>query len=403
MEQTREYRAGVIRQARPAAQVKAAAGARLAYIDTLRMVLTILVIMVHAAVTYGSLGSWTYEDPVQDELAVILLSLFVIACQSFFMGLFFFYAGYFTPASYDRKGLDRFWKDRLLRLGIPMVAYTWFLSKIPNYISAVANYGMELSFGEFFTRYFWSWADEGPTWFLFALLAFSLGYTLWRLATRSAGLSAWLRRQPFPSTPALVGLGLVMGAFTFAVSQVLPLGEMADVFGLFSLQFQFFPTYVILFAGGALAYRSGWLDQLPVQTLRFWGWLSAALLTVLPALMLLGGAADGKLELFLSGFDWRCAAMSLWLGLACVSFSMTLTLWLRSRVAPDSRLSAFAGRSNYAAYLIHPLVLVPITWALSFLAIPSLVKFAAASALTVPLCYLIAVPLRRIPGMKAVL
>jgi DNA-binding NarL/FixJ family response regulator len=407
MQNTSELQIGVVEQAKSAVQERAKAAARLAYIDVLRMVLIILVIMVHAAVTYGSLGDWTYEDPVQDELSAVLLSLFVISSQSFFMGLFFFYAGYFTPGSYDRKGPAQFWKDRLLRLGIPLVAYTWFLSKVPNYIDAIANQGMQMTFGQYFVSNFWSDADEGPTWFLFALLIFIAAYTLWREATSSGKLSLRLRqmvsRLPVPSTRVLLSCGLLMALFTFLISQIWPLGEMTDIFEIFSLQFQFFPSYIILFIAGILAYRSGWLTRLPATSLRFWGWLSAALLAALPALLILGGAADDQLDFFMGGWNWRSISLCLWLGLACISFSMTLTLWLRDRVMPGSRLAAWVGPNNFAAYLIHPLVLVPITWGLSYLPLHSMAKFGLASASTMVAAFLIASALRKIPGLRQIL
>ncbi|PKO16580.1 MAG: hypothetical protein CVU39_07095 [Chloroflexi bacterium HGW-Chloroflexi-10] len=403
MQQTSNLQVRAVEQVKPAAAIQAMVGTRLAYIDILRTILIILVILVHAAVTYGAIGSWTYEDPVQDEIAAISLSFFVIACQSFFMGLYFFFAGFFTPGAYDRKGLGRFWKERLLRLGIPMVLYTWFLSKIPNYLDAVANQGMTLSFGQFFVRTFWSDADEGPTWFLFALLIFSAGYTLWRLATRNAGLKQRLSKVPVPSTRVLLLASLLMAILTFAVSQVWPLGKMTDIFEIFSLQLQFFPTYIILFTAGAVAYRSNWLANLPDKSLRFWTWCSAVLLITLPTLFFLGGATDGYLDAFMGGLNWRCVSFSLWLGLACIAFSMTLTLWVRKRVGSNSRLAAFTGPNNFAVYLIHPLILVPITISLSYLAIPSLAKFGLASVPSVILCFSIAEVLRRIPGVKEIL
>ncbi|HAL16426.1 MAG TPA: hypothetical protein DCP32_06635 [Anaerolineaceae bacterium] len=403
MQATRERSMKVVEQAKAVALPQVKFGSRLAYIDTLRMVLIVLVIMVHAAVTYGSLGEWTYEDPAQDELSAIILSFFVIDCQAFFMGLYFFFAGYFTPGAYDRKGIGKFWKDRLLRLGLPMLAYTYILSRIPNYIDAVANEGMQSSFGQFFISTFWTDADEGPTWFLFALLAFSLGYTLWRLVTRKARLANWLSKLPVPKTGTLLAVALVFGAFTFAILQWLPLGEMFDVFGVFSLQLQFFPTYIILFIAGMLAYRSDWLTKLPGKPLRFWGWLSAGLVVSLPLFFYVGGAVDGKLDYFMSGMHWQSVATGLWLGLAAVAFSMTLTLWLRGRVSANNKLAAFVSPNNYAVYLIHPLVLVPVTLGLSYFALAGLVKFGIASIITVIVCYGLATGIRRIPGLKSIL
>ena len=403
MEATRERALKVAEQARAVALPQAKAGSRLAYIDTLRMVLIILVIMVHAAVTYGSLGDWTYEDPSTDETSAIILSFFVIDCQAFFMGLMFFFAGFFTPGAYDRKGIGKFWKDRLLRLALPMVLYTWVLSKVPNYIEAVSNGGLKMSFGRFFTQYFWAYADKGPTWFLFALLIFSLGYTLWRLATRKANLAEKLSTLPTPKTGTLLAAALVIGISLLAILQWLPLGESYLVVEPFDLQLQFFPGYILLFIAGALAYRSGWLEKLPAKSLRLWSWTSLGLIISLPIMFFLGGAVDGKLDYFMSGLHWQSAFTSLWLGLGAVAFSMALTLWLRGRVSANDKLAAFAGPNNFAVYLIHPLVLVPVTWYLSRFQMMGMAKFGIASAVTVVLCYAIANVLRRIPGLKAIL
>ena len=62
-----------------------------------------------------------------------------------------------------------------------MVLYTFFLSRIPNYMDDVVNNGETASFWQYSARPFIADADEGPTWFLFALLAFTIAYTIWRV------------------------------------------------------------------------------------------------------------------------------------------------------------------------------------------------------------------------------
>ena len=61
MAQLTNVQTAITLPARPAVAAKAKAETRLAYIDTIRMIMTILVIMVHAAVTYGAFGDWTYH------------------------------------------------------------------------------------------------------------------------------------------------------------------------------------------------------------------------------------------------------------------------------------------------------------------------------------------------------
>src|SRR5688572_11329355 len=105
-------------QAQPAPQ----SSSRLVFVDALRVALTILVVMHHLAVTYGAAAPWYYLEVPQDGgLSYIVLLLFVLFNQAWFMGCFFLISGYFTPPSYDRKGASGFLKDRLLRLGLPLL------------------------------------------------------------------------------------------------------------------------------------------------------------------------------------------------------------------------------------------------------------------------------------------
>ena len=382
------------------------ASLRLSYVDLVKMVLTILVIMVHAAITYGAAGDWTYVDEgVDDMLSEVLLSLVVIDCQAFFMGLFFFFSGYFTPASYDRKGVLRFWKDRLVHLAIPMALYTWVLSRVPNYLREITNRGEPRSFLQYSLDTFWRNPDKGPTWFLFALLALTLGYTLVKLVVRWLHLEplAWVKRVPAPSTAALLVTALVMASAMFAIGQFMPIDAAYDVFGVFGLILAFLPSYVILFAAGTLAYRNDWLSKLPAGMLRFWGWFSVSLVFALPTFLIGSGAIDLGLDPYLGGPNWRCAITCLWMGFACIAFSVSLTLWMREHVRPGNSLARVAGPNLFAIYLIHPLVLVPVCVGLSNTALHPLIKFVIASVSTVLLCFVLAEGLRRVPVIKEML
>ncbi len=93
------------------------------YIDRIRVILTALVVLHHTAITYGAPGGWYYRElPFTGSLTGLFQVLFVSVNQAYFMGLFFLIAGYFTPASYDRKGPVRFSLDRLVRLGMGLAS-----------------------------------------------------------------------------------------------------------------------------------------------------------------------------------------------------------------------------------------------------------------------------------------
>ena len=100
--------------------------ARLFFIDNLRILLITLVVMLHLSITYGGVGSWYYRNVPEGYMSVPL-TWHNGTVQAFAMGFFFLISGYFTPSSYDRKGPRRFFKDRLLRLGIPILCYDFVI------------------------------------------------------------------------------------------------------------------------------------------------------------------------------------------------------------------------------------------------------------------------------------
>lgn len=384
---------------------KVSANSRMAYIDVVRFVLIAMVIMVHAAVTYGSAGSWTYVDAKStNEMTSALLTFFVMYSQSFFMSLFFFFAGFFTPGSYDKKGTLKFWKDRIVHLGIPMVLYTFFLSRIPNYMDDVVSNGETASFWQYSARTFISDADEGPTWFLFALLAFTIAYTFWRLISRSfKNKDQAAKHLSAPNNQTLILVAFLMGAAMFAIGQFLPIIEPVDIFGVFSLLIGFFPFYIVIFVGGILAYRNNWLAEMPAEMLRFWKWFSLGLIVFLPVFIITTGALEIGIDPYMSGMNWRCAIMSLWFGMACISFCTTLTLWMREKIHTGNQLTSFLSSNTFTVYLIHPIVLVAFTVAIRNLAMNPLIKFSLASIFTIIACYVLATIIRRIPLVKEML
>src|SRR5262249_40577656 len=113
---------------------KAISRVRLFFLDHLRAALTILVVLHHLAVIYSAGAAFYYVEPPgsSDQWAQVVLVAFLLINQAYFMGAFFFISGYFTPGSFDRKRAGSFYKDRLLRLGIPLLAYVFVLSPIAS-------------------------------------------------------------------------------------------------------------------------------------------------------------------------------------------------------------------------------------------------------------------------------
>jgi hypothetical protein len=97
-------------------------------IDALRAGTTLLVVLHHTAITYGAIGGWYYKETLTDgSLSSMLLVFFCTLNQAWFMGLFFLLAGYYTPPSLQAKGAWRYLRDRLQRLGIPLIVYGFII------------------------------------------------------------------------------------------------------------------------------------------------------------------------------------------------------------------------------------------------------------------------------------
>src|SRR5512136_1090988 len=128
---------------------------RLFFIDNIRWLMIIFVVMTHAAVTYSSLGKWYYMEPTQlDIVPMLIFGIYQSFTQAYSMGLLFLIAGYFVPASFDRKGSGKFLRDRAVRLGIPTLIYMLFINTIIiYYISAFRWTTPHPPFSQFFKNY----------------------------------------------------------------------------------------------------------------------------------------------------------------------------------------------------------------------------------------------------------
>jgi peptidoglycan/LPS O-acetylase OafA/YrhL len=90
---------------------------RLYFLDNLRAVVIILVIVLHASLTYMvAAPTWWY---VLDPLRSGFFDLVVILTDIPIMLVLFFLAGYFAYPSLERRGPGDFMRDKLVRIGLP--------------------------------------------------------------------------------------------------------------------------------------------------------------------------------------------------------------------------------------------------------------------------------------------
>ncbi len=373
------------------------------FVDNLRVLLISLVVVQHLSVTYGATGSWYYRDPAPDAFTSTVLTMWNGPGQAAGMGLFFGISAYLTPGSYDRKGARAFLRDRLVRLGIPMLTYVLLLDPLVVY---VAN-GLRGSYWSFLRDYLLHLRGvTGPVWFLAVLLLFTFLYAAWRALTRHRDWENRRRLVQLPSNWVIMAFIVGLGVVTFLVRIWWPV---YIVFGPLNVSVGYLPQYVSMYALGLLAFRGGWLSKLSPKLATDWSltalltslvWLGMAVPYVVGEMGRTGGQLGSAIA---GGAHWLALGYALWEAFLLVGASIGLLVLFRERCNQQGRLVREATAAAYTVYLIHPLVLVPFCYAFASVALFPLLKFFVAVLITLPLCYLVSSFIRRVPVLNRAL
>ena len=360
------------------------------FLDRIRVALTALVILHHAAIMFGAPGGWYLVSPTDSLAEKLPFTVFVSVNQSFFMGFFFLLSGYFAAMAYERKGPLRFARDRLLRLGIPLLVYGFVIG--PMTIALAGIYG-----GSPFLRYWASLMREhrfnaGPLWFVWALLVFNFAYLLWR-ALRGRSTDAPL----VPGHLTLLVAALATGIGAFLLRLLVPVGQER-----WMLQVGYFSSYVVLFAGGCALARARWLEQVDPAFARPWRILSWV---VAPTLFIYGiaaGAIGGAPFDTSGGWNLPSLAYALWEPLVAWGIILGMLARFRKGEGSSIRWQAWA-QGAYGAYIVHAPLLVGAGLAAAALPLPNIVRFVLSGLVGVGASFLAARLLLKLPGARAIL
>jgi glucan biosynthesis protein C len=361
--------------------------ARYGYVDNLKVLLVVGVILGHTTMAWTGMGNWVFEEPRIREPFLSIASLFVIGAM-FGMALLFAVAGMFTPPSLARKGTRRYLLDRALRLGVPMLFYILAFSPFIEYVDP-SNEGWSQGFGAFVLEILWPPAP-GPTWFLGVLLLFSVGYALVRIV------------RPGPptrsSSPPVWGLVIAAGVVAFAsyaIRIAAPLG--VEVWRLSVGQA---PGWVVGFTLGVLGAEKGWFAPIAPRIARVAR--RAALTAIVMAAMVLGavGALGMDIDPFGGGGTWQSLVLTMLEGILVVAAPLWLLDLFRRRYGHRGRLAVLMGRSAFAAFVMHQLVLVGLVLASRLIPWPPEVEYLLVSGLGVAISFSLGALLVRVPGVN---
>jgi glucans biosynthesis protein C len=380
---------------------------RFVYIDNLRLLVIILVVMLHLGVTYSGFGSWSYTEGAKlDIFSTIVFGYSMSYTQGFFMGFLFLISGFFTPGAYDRKGFIRFLKDRFIRLGIPTLIFMLFVSPFKDYVVMDLDWiTPKPEFLDYYWRYLSSFefvSSTGPLWFALALLIFSCIYACIRLILQLIAQKSQQAEKPRLKeirTIHVILLILLISVGAFCIRLIQPIDT-----SILNMQLCYFSQYIILFTVGIYAYRNNWFSSIPYQFGQKW-FLTAMLGGIIPwTIIMVGGGALEGLYVYKGGMNWQSAAFALWESYISVSMAVGLITLFREKLNRQNKLFKTLSDNAFSVYLFHTPIIIYISLLLKEVTLPPLLKCLLLIVICIPVCFTIShFMIKRIPILNNVL
>jgi surface polysaccharide O-acyltransferase-like enzyme len=365
---------------------------RLAWIDNLRVMVIILVVFLHSAVTYSGLGGWYYKENEQvDMLSMIIFAFFQTFTQAYFMSLLFLVSGYFTALSLERKGAKQFLTGRLKRLGIPLLLFIFLIQPVAVKLAYPDLDILDWYIGGIKSLDFLGWT--GPLWFVEALLIFTVIYLILNRFGVTVGNNTSVR---LINTNVFAIVLLITGiAFMFRLAY--PMGT-----DFYNLQFSYFSAYMVMFTLGIASYHNGLFDRISLNDGRKWLWISLGL--GIPAWMLIiffGGPMEGVM-LIEGGWNWPAFFYALWESFFCVTFIIALVGLFKYKMNISGRFQKFLSDNAFGVFVFHAPVLIAISMLLKGLELHPVVKFLLVGTLAVVASFLVSWIVRRVGMLRRI-
>ena len=376
-------------------------------IANLRGLFILILVSFHACLAY--LGSTaapaaTFEQPpyfwlafpIVDERRFFGFDLYCAWEDVHVMALMFFLSGLFVSPSLKRKGAQQFAADRLVRLGLPFLFNVVVLMPAAIY-PVYRGFHPEAGIAEYLNAYrALPFLPNGPTWFLWLLLAFSLLVApLYALAPKAldalAALVSGARRRP---------QGFLIGLTVAVTLAYLPLTLAYSPFdwferGPFSFQISRPLLYGVYYFAGLAIGAHGLGDGLlaPDGALAE-NWRRLAVLSP-PVLFVWMGLTGVTLT-------WpsfappprRVLSALAYVAASVVGVMLLMAIAIRFCARPIPWLEPLSQHS-LGIFVVHYAPIVWMQYALSGLALPAVLKAAIVFGAVLPLSLVVAIVLKR--------
>ena len=375
---------------------------RVIFLDNIRYLMVLLVVVLHSALGYTNNASWW---TVNDENSIFIDYLLGVL-DVFLMPTLFFIAGYFALPSLQQKGKWLFIKVKLKRLGIPWLLGIFLLVPIINYIhlysrgyptTLMSLWGkFALNFEEvlsLYTGFITSVVKfhQHHFWFISLLLVFFIVFAFVHDGKRKLLPSIFSSDKPKTSSmKSILLIFFLVGSLTALITlfihgifhETTNKDPWIIIGSLIQFQANKIVLYISCFGLGVYALSNEWLTngKTPGNFI-FWTILSIGLMYFQrkTLLFLINNFSIG----LAIGYVLMRTFLVFTILLALISFG--IKHWNR-----PSKFSHQLAANSYNIYLLHMLfVIVVQLLLLKWFVIPILIKFGIVTLSTILLSYLI--------------
>jgi len=337
-------------------------GNRIHWMDNLRTIIILLVVLYHVGGVYEAAGLWGWFWIVDDPATITWVGILGIVFDIFVMPTIFFVSGYLAPASLKNKTGLGFLKGKFKRLMVPWVIAVFTL--IPLY-KVIFLYSRNLP-QEHWSTYFHLTNPNSQNWlwFLPVLFVFNMLYLLLSKAN--------IRIPNISLKGAVLGTFLIGFVYSFGIGGMLGFRSWT-LTPLIDFENERLLVYFMTFLLGSLCFRQNIFAKKPQ---------SKTLYTVVNSIAWIPITIHIFARLFPffypEGFSVSPLYRLIWwlsfdLSLLCLLYLMIETFW--RYFDKTGRIWSELNRNSYGVYIIHVIAIGVFGTLLLNLNLPALVKY----------------------------
>lgn len=385
---------------------------RILFLDNLRYLMVVFVVLLHAAASYGTFGRhWVVGDAVT---SIKLFDMMLMIIDVFAMPVLFFIAGFFALPNIQKKGPGVFLKDKFMRLGIPWLVCIVFTVPIIVYIHQYKHLDGKqlLNYGQFWINWmkivsdfptgFWSPMypnifnfNQTAYWFISLLLFFFIIFTIIYILKKRIWPCSSIQEKTHSGKTMLLTmlsvwlLNIIMSVPVSRIPSPFP-DPFVIIAGVLQFQTWRLSTYIIYFALGVYAFSRNWFakdNNFPGHPLL---WIAICiilcfglgLIVILSNLLSNMESIQTDSRLMITLMLLRSLLRETFL---IVFASIAFRYWNR-----PNKINETLAANSYNVYLAHlPLVVALQLLLVNLAGTPSLIKFGIVSSLSLLVSYAI--------------